>query len=214
MYISNDAAIDFYVISTTSLQFKLINDLEYTKRLTSLREMLDPRSKMLKSLIMSKLVESITLEEKEIFKGNKENSEHDLRYSNEGSLNSSNENTEYEDIEPNSDSDIYSFTTKEKGVHDTKWRFFEGDVDHTPSIPHGHSIEVHAVVLNPYTREVFPQNDRKEDKKLINRLWNNKKFRETAWKNLELHLSNLEHIDTALRYKELLINKCKSVKHR
>lgn len=216
MYISNDAAIDFYVMSTTSLQNKLINDSEYTKRLISLREMLDPRSRMLKGLILSKVVESITTEEKAIFEDNKDNSEQDNRNvrksifienslpGNKGNIN----------IKSDNDSDILDFTTKENGAHNTKWRFYEGDMDHLPSIPHGHSINDHSLVLNPFTREVYPENKRKEDKRLIKMLWNNKKFRETAWKNLELHLNNPEHVNTALRYKELLQRKCETVKNK
>lgn len=81
-----------------------------------------------------------------------------------------------------------------------RWCFTLGDKDNYPSVPHGHLNDKDRPwpKLNPYNGRVFKAKDREDVRhRLVRRemvcLWNNKKFREEALKQIEFYQKTFPH---------------------
>lgn len=184
-YLEKIPAECYLKYSFIQYKYGLINIFEYTERIITLKNLIDPSNtlnRLLNTLINTQCEKHTDLN---IFEDNKY-FKSEIFISQKFNNNSGFQN----------DNDFYKFiiNTSSQGY---KWNFIKGDPDFFPSIPHGHSKKNKTVKLDSYLGYIYTTsktnsnkelNVGREDREFIIKLWNNNKFRRFAIDTINFYL--------------------------
>lgn len=175
-YINEKASSLFFSATQITFELGLLSFDEYSQRLVLLEDLLEEKSPLkegLKSLLLSV----------------KKDSDDKLHYDqlNNNSCDIRDRIFRYA-IRYRRINNVFCFVSPLPNLRD--WVFHQADDDYFPSIPHGHYLGKKQPKLDPYLGWIYDGSTQKNrlSRKDIIQLWNDKKFRDFAKKEIEWYI--------------------------